>query len=160
MKKTITIYDLITLIKEGKAPEKAIYSDYVYSFNEENQDYYNINLDEYLIYQINSDGNNWLDVEIEIFEEKENDDNFTGMKMYAYGKEFMSIDYSNKEEFEGIEEINYYPVRKNEIAVDYIENNETKHFCLNKKEKYFSDKINQLIKNQKKIIERLKKNGN
>lgn len=160
MKKTITIYELITLIKEGKAPEKAIYDDYVYSFNEENQDYYNSNLAEYLIYRINGDGDNWLDVEIEIFEEKENNNNFTGMKMYEDGKEFMSIDYSNKEEFEDIEEINYYPIRKNETAVNYIENNETKHFCLNKKEKYFSDKINQLIKNQKKTIERLKKNGN
>jgi len=50
------------------------------------------------------------------------------------------------EEKKEIEKINYYPIRKNEIAVDYIENNETKHFCLNKKEKYFVDKINELVR--------------
>lgn len=138
MKKTITVYELLGLIKEGKAPEKAIYDDYVYSFNEENRDYYNINLDEYLIYRINGDGDNWLDVEIEIFEEKENNNNFTGLKMYADGKEFMSIDYSDKEEFEDIEEITQ------DCFDDWTE----------------AKAINKLIRNQKKIIERLKKNGN
>ena len=138
MKKTITVYELLGLIKEGKAPEKAIYDDYVYSFNEENRDYYNINLDEYLIYRINGDGDNWLDVEIEIFEEKENNNNFTGLKMYADGKEFMSIDYSDKEEFEDIEEITQ------DCFDDWTE----------------AKAINKLIRNKKKIIERLKKNGN
>ena len=56
----------------------------------------------------------------------------------------------NEFEFEIIEEkeiekINYYSIRDKEIAVDYIENNEKKHFWLNKKEKYFADKINELI---------------
>ena len=63
-------------------------------------------------------------------------------------------DYSNIydeikiiEEDKEIEKINYYATNrvKNEFAVDYIENGETKKFCLNKKQRYFADKINELI---------------
>lgn len=60
------------------------------------------------------------------------------------------MEYANRRKKE-IEKINYYPIRKNEIAVDYIENNETKHFCLNKKEKYFVDKINELVREFNKL---------
>ena len=34
MNKKITIYDLLGLIKDGKAPKKIIYNDNVYEFNE------------------------------------------------------------------------------------------------------------------------------
>ena len=38
--KEITIYELIKLIKEDKAPSKVIYDDRVWNQNEKAQDYY------------------------------------------------------------------------------------------------------------------------
>ena len=43
------------------------------------------------------------------------------------------------------EKIEYHQVRRNEVEVDYIEDGIVKHFCLNKKQRYFADKINEII---------------
>ena len=41
--------------------------------------------------------------------------------------------------------IEYHQVRRNEVEVDYIEDGIVKHFCLNKKQRYFADKINEIL---------------
>lgn len=53
--------------------------------------------------------------------------------------------------------LKYYATNrvKNEFAIDYIENGETKHFCLNKKQRFIVDKINELVRE----INKLKKEG-
>ena len=60
---------------------------------------------------------------------------------------FLNDEVEIIEEDKEIEKINYYATNrvKNEFAVDYIENGETKKFCLNKKQRYFANKINKLI---------------
>lgn len=62
-----------------------------------------------------------------------------------YNYQILNDEVEMIEEEKEIEKINYYSIGINQIAVDYIENNEKKHFWLNKKEKYFADKINELI---------------
>ena len=132
----ITIYELLGLVKDGKAPEKIKYRNKIY-FRSWCDYMGDEPIDEYYY---DSEQNSWndelclkLDDEIEIIEEVED------------------------KEYEDIEGINYYPKNKTEFQVDYYEDGELKHFCLNKKQRYFADKINALIRNQKKIIERLEK---
>lgn len=72
--------------------------------------------------------------------------------------EIETIEEVEDKEYEDIEGINYYPKNKTEFQVDYYEDGELKHFCLNKKQRYFADTINALIRNQKYILERLDKN--
>ena len=126
----VSYYELLGMIKEGNIPEriKACLvgnKEVVYIAEFETED-------RLLCYMIEN--------------ENEQDEN------YHYYLSECLIEYSMFdecieiiEEEKEIEKINYYPIRKNEIAVDYIENGVTKHFCLNKKEKYFADKINELI---------------
>ena len=49
------------------------------------------------------------------------------------------------------EKIEYHQVRRNEVEVDYIEDGIVKHFCLNKKQRYFVDKINEILDYLEKI---------
>ncbi|MBR6689739.1 MAG: hypothetical protein IKL65_00210 [Bacilli bacterium] len=65
------------------------------------------------------------------------------------------LDWRNEQEFEPfkeeIDKINYYQKNKTEFQVDYKEDGEIKHFCLNKKQRYFADKVNELIDEVNKL---------
>lgn len=121
MKKTITIYELLGLIKDGKAPKKIKYLGNIYEYNKKDKRYYNVVLKRLDLSSKFGDFNfNYLDDEVEILDE---------------------------EEFEDIEEIT---IRDKTIGFPNGE------WTARNMDKAFSIKINQLIKNQKKIIERLK----
>ena len=90
----ITIYDLIKLIKEDKAPEKVLYDENIYFFEKDCQDYKNSFNDEYLISEICTKIT-WLDEEVEIIGQSENE--FTGCKWFVRGKETMSMEYEDSE---------------------------------------------------------------
>ena len=49
------------------------------------------------------------------------------------------------------EKIEYHQVRRNEVEVDYIEDGIVKQFCLNKKQRYFADKVNEILDYLEKI---------
>jgi len=110
----ITIYELLGLIKDGKAPKKIKYNERVYEIDEIQEDYsyFAINRYEYLLDDINTFSR--FNYEIEILDEED---------------EFIDIE---------------------EIEIKKIE--ETSHL-------EFKEKINDLIKNQKKIINKLKEEG-
>jgi hypothetical protein len=115
--KVITIYELLGLIKDGKAPEKIKYDDSIYIFN--GNDYYLDKFEEVLlIASCIPYLKDFLNEQVEIIDETD-------------------------DEFENIEEINFV----DEFNDSYYDT------CLIKEK----DTINQLIRNQKKIIERLKK---
>ena len=119
MKKTITIYELLGLIKDNKAPKKIKYEYLIYELTPERNDYYCKNEMRWFTNEINSLG--VLNDEVEILDE---------------------------EEFEDIEEIT---IRDKIIGFSNGE------WTARNMDKAFSIKINQLIKNQKKIIEKLNK---
>ena len=104
----ITVYELLGLIKDGKAPNKIKYNENIYYYDKSFMNY-SCDLDdgdtlylledtiEYLVMQFN--------YEVEIIEEHKPlneiramhglpriENNFTGYKMYADGKEIMSIE--------------------------------------------------------------------
>ena len=71
--KEITIYELIKLVKEGKAPSKVIYNDKVWY--KKDQDYcYENYADNYLFLSVCAK-NNWLDIKVTAFDELENKSN-------------------------------------------------------------------------------------
>ena len=72
--KEITIYELIKLIKEDKAPSKVIYDDRVWNQNEKAQDYYNKKIDDYLFVLVCRE-KAWLDFKVMAFDESENKSN-------------------------------------------------------------------------------------
>lgn len=126
MKKTITIYELLGLIKDGKAPKKIKYRGFIYEFK-------NIQEGVGYVYQEESH-NDWLANKIDI------DDQI------ALNENIEILD--NKEEFEDIEEINYRTYYESCSDREIIKIHSQEMVKI-------KDKINQLIKNQKKIIERL-----
>jgi len=92
----------------------------------------------------------WLNFEVEILDEEEKEDSFTGIKFFQDGECVMSVANEPlipvEDEFEDIEEIEHeyiYGLNENEEKID-------------DRVSRFEDKINALIKNQKKIIEKLK----
>ena len=69
MNKVITIYKLLGLIKDGKAPKRIrIFEDLIYNFDENNNFYYNNNNGSSL-YRIFYDLGNALEEKVEILEE-------------------------------------------------------------------------------------------
>lgn len=115
MKKKITIYELLGLIKDGKAPKKIKY---------ENREYYLYDNKSYL----STDKTRFFD------------------RIYFCDLN-IEVEILDEEEFEDIEEIT---IRDKTIGFPNGE------WTARNMDKAFSIKINQLIKNQKKIIERLK----
>ena len=116
MKKTITLYELLGLIKDGKAPKKIKY---------ENREYYLYDNKSYL----STDKTRFFD------------------RIYFCDLN-IEVEILDEEEFEDIEEIT---IRDKTIGFPNGE------WTARNMDKAFSIKINQLIKNQKKIIERLNK---
>lgn len=118
--KTITMYELLGLIKDGKAPKKILCrNDYFYEYKyiEELNDYEDINTGD-LLFEDRYCINKMLNEPIEILEDEE--------------------------EFEDIEECKRH----------YLNTYGRISQC-RKSEEHIINSINQLIRNQKKIIERL-----
>ena len=120
----ITIYELLGLIKDGKAPKKIKYQNRI--FSRVWSDYMGDEpIDEYYV---DDDGDNWnvdgflkLDTEIEIIEEVED-------------KEYEDIEEVEDKEYEDIEEIGNLL------------------YCENQVESILHRKIDALIRNQKYIL--------
>lgn len=96
----ITIYELLGLVKDGKAPKKIKYQNYIYEYQ------HRIDTENSFNYMCNENGeylsrryfiDNILNEEVEILEE-EKKDNFTGWKLYRDGKEVYLMDCSAEEE--------------------------------------------------------------
>lgn len=128
MNKEITTYELLGLIKEGKAPNKIKYNDTIYYKGRWGEDIYYYTEDK--LTQLTLTCFNSLNEIVEIIEE------------------------DNKTEYENVEEINYVgcKVEINIIGIKELFNTDspvvTEH-CI--------DKINQLIRNQKKLIDEVNK---
>lgn len=67
MNKIITVYELLGLTKDGKAPKKIKVLDNFYEYDKYNKFYYNKN--GYSLYRLFLEGGNCLDEEVEILEE-------------------------------------------------------------------------------------------
>ena len=91
----ITIYELLGMIKDGKAPKGVKSEGHYYTYNELEKDYYEGMGYDYE-YLIKNTPNDRLNDEVEILEE-EKKNNFTGWKMYQDGKEVCSMDCSVEE---------------------------------------------------------------
>ena len=113
MKKTITIYELLELIKGNKAPKNIKFENYKYTWKIGSSNYFCERLHQYLTHFIGDDLFLNLNLEVEII--------------------------SNEEEFEYIEEcFAGVELEYNKNSLEY--------------------KINQLIKNQKLLIEKIRDN--
>ena len=124
--KIITIYELMGLIEDGKAPYEIIYKNSKY-FIDELEGYYK-----------RKDGTPLFE---HIF------DNYND---YEALQEKVTIPEEN-DEWEDIEEINI----ENDGYNDFIKNEHGTKCGLTKHSKIIAEKVNQLIKNQRKIIEKL-----
>ena len=163
MKKTIKIIDLLNKIANGEEVPKVIeVANYQYIYDKNLKDYLDTSEKELLFKgQYKANILFYLNDEVEILDGEEKN-NFTGWKMYQDGKEVMSMDCSNQdeEEFEDIEEEKEIELYK--TYQEYLEDNfsVTMANIISEIEAIFNetnDKINQLIKNQKKIIQKLNK---
>jgi len=103
---TITVYELLGMVVEDKAPKKIKYNDQEWEYNPIN-DYEGTEYGGCLLNQITLDH---LNDEVEIIEEHKPlneiramhglpriENNFTGYKMYVDGKEVMSIENGTQE---------------------------------------------------------------
>lgn len=133
MKKTITIYELLGLIKDSKAPKKIIYDGYTYEFLQngcvlDDFNYFSI-INGFLYNTI--DFENHLNDEVEIIDEEEFEDiyNFCWNENYLFSNRQTGMTKEDRR-------------------------------LLDSNFKDIHDTINQLIKNQKKIIEKLNKSNN
>ena len=154
--KNITIYELLGLIKDGKAPKKIrVYgeiSNDIFTFNKNAGVYYDDDCNT-LGYKYNLEV--MLDSEIEIIEEDKThytykitkDEN--GTIVDAKGQRYSLIEEVEDKEYEDIDEAEY--LEQGEY-IDYASDYEVK-FDIAKNRRL----INALIRNQKKILERLDK---
>ena len=127
--KEITIYELMGLVKDGKAPKRIKYNDAIYTLNFGR--YYSDIKMNYLFDLFNR---NFMDIDI------------PNLKVEILPEE--------NDEWEDIEEINV----DKENCKRFIEyDSETGHhkYTIRLLDEYFSNKINQLIKNQKYLKEKL-----
>lgn len=123
MKKTITIYELLGLIKDNKAPKKIKY---------ENREYYLYDNKSYL----STDKTRFFD------------------KIY-FSDLNIEVEILDEEEFEYIDKLDIEDNAMNR-SERYIRKSNNEFVTLSVPDYVLANKINQLIKNQKKIIERLK----
>ncbi len=126
--KEITIYELIGLIKDGKAPKKIKVDNEIYNFHKGMETSYILGDNE--------------DIELNFNYYIEND---------LLNKKDIEILPEENDEWEDIEEINI----ENDGHNDFIKNEHGTKCGLTKHSKIIAEKVNELIKNQQKIIERL-----
>ena len=125
----VIIYELLGLIKDGKAPKK-IKDDatgHIYEYDAVWNDYKNEKDDYYIMDIARLAG--WLEIKVEILDEED---------------EFIDI-----EEFCTSYSLDYIDYRNIEVLKEY----------LNKDLQNIFDILDKLIKNQKKIINKLKEEG-
>ena len=122
--KVISIYELLGLIKDGKAPKKIKY---------ENREYYLYDNKSYL----STDKTRFFD------------------RIYFCDLN-IEVEILDEEEFEYIDKLDIEDNAMNR-SERYIRKSDNKLVTLSVSDYVLANKINQLIKNQKKIIERLKK---
>ena len=67
MNNFVTVYELLGLIKDGKAPKKIKVLDDFYEYDKYNEFYYNE--EGYSLYRLFYEKGNALDIEVEILEE-------------------------------------------------------------------------------------------
>ena len=143
----ITVYELLGLIKNGQAPKKIIFDGDEYLYDQELEDYRNVKVN-FRCYLIGAKYHEtgWLNKEVAIILEPKSindispsqvltkiENNFTGYKMYADGKEVMSIETGTqenkipekiqKDDFEGINEEEpklWIAIRKINEIIDYL----------------------------------------
>lgn len=131
MNKEITIYELLRLVKDDMIPRKIIYNNIVWEYYIPHKDYRSTHNNEFLL-----------------------DDCFNNKWILEHLNSTIEIIDEENCEFEDIEEL--------KIGTDdgihfYIANEHgTKKCDLTKHSQMIADKVNQLIRNQNKIIERLK----
>ncbi|MGM9881586.1 MAG: hypothetical protein ACI31S_01940 [Bacilli bacterium] len=140
MKKTITIYELLGLVKDKKAPKKVLIHDKVYYLLEDEQNYvYSKNSHDIRDWEMYIDNSinitRCLNDEVLILEDNE------------------ETEIQDEEEFEDIEPL---ILRTFERTGQAVTTDRLEDYCDYNFEK-LEEEINQLIKNQKKIIERLNK---
>lgn len=128
MNKKIKIIDLILLIKENKQPNKIMYEDNRYEYDKVSQDYYDTYLDEYLIYSVCGNNNEWLNVEVEILDEEQ------------------------------LDELEELDIKSDEATPNsyYIVNEYGTKCYMTKHSKTIADKLNIAIKHIKKLEEQVK----
>ena len=123
--KIITIYELLGLIREGKAPKKIKYSGTIYCWN--GCSYWTENSKEPLSLILNP------------------------IPDIVIPNLIVKILPEENDEWEDIEEINI----ENDGHNDFIKNEHGTKCGLTKHSKIIAEKVNELIKNQQKIIEKL-----
>lgn len=116
----ITIYELLGMIKDGKAPRKIKYINSIWKYDKETKDYFNNDL--WLIYSMNSIG--LTEREVEIIEEPQEHkipEKLTETTLYGVPilnkKELSNITLTNKRDIVDIKD------KINEI-LDYLEEKE------------------------------------
>lgn len=128
--KTIKIIDIFCKINCGEeVPYKIMYENHIYTYNSEVQDYDINDNCEYLFEHLFTykDTSIILGLELEILDEED--------------------------EFEDIKEVN---ILTDDTNMDYVANDEYGKLSYSKIDLLLAYRINDLIKNQKKIISRLK----
>lgn len=123
MKKTITMYELLGMVKDGKAPKKIKY---------ENREYYLYDNKSYL----STDKTRFFD------------------RIYFCDLN-IEVEILDEEEFEDIDKLDIEDNAMNR-SERYIRKSNNEFVTLSVSDYVLANKINQLIKNQKKIIERIK----
>ena len=121
--KVISIYELLGMVKDGKAPKKIKY---------ENREYYLYDNKSYL----STDKTRFFD------------------RIYFCDLN-IEVEILDEEEFEYIDKLDIEDNAMNR-SERYIRKSDNKLVTLSVSDYVLANKINQLIKNQKKIIERLK----
>lgn len=145
----ITIYELLGLVKDGKAPRKINYNYTTYEYDEDNCFYYHQGLS---LYRRFIEYGNCLDNKVEIIEEPK--DNFTGWKMYQDGKVISSMDCSVDETKDN--SIERLDIEENAINRNerYIRKEDNKFVNLSVADYELAKKINELIDEINKLKEK------
>ena len=145
MNKKITLYELLGLVKDNKAPQKIkgrLGNIYTYSASE--TDY----VDEegkLLYYNLMHFRDKCLNDEVEILDD-EDKDSFTGGKMYQNGKEVASMDCSYDEDME-IEELHII----NGAVDGKWENGSSYNYTLSAPQTVIIKKVNELVREINKL---------
>ena len=140
----ITIYELLGLIKDGKAPKKIIYDGHTYEYSRNGcvlDDFNYFSITNGLLYNT-IDFENHLNDEIEILEEVED-------------KEYEDIEETDVALLGQCD--NWLRCPTNEVTKQDIELNPYIINNIRENTLEFQHKINALIRNQKYILERLEK---
>lgn len=125
----ITIYELLGLLKDGKAPKKIKVDSYILDLVENETNWKLAYIDGY---------NDYLFVDYHI----------------TLNDEILVLEEVEDKEYEDIEEIK---ILTDDTNMNYVANDEYGKLSYANSDLLFANRINVLIRNQKKILERLDK---